>query len=191
MKLRGESNRGEETGSLSKDDVFDVFSNQRRRLVFDHLRRRDDPVDMSELSTRITAVELGAKPEQVGYDDRKSVHTSLYQFHLPKMDEAGIVEFDRGSGDITLTEQGADLDVYLETVSEDEIPWALYFLLLSTTMLLAVAAVWMGLYPFTLFGYREWAGIVSVASFVSSLAYLYSSRYEMRLGAGDVPTYED
>lgn len=184
---------GGEAPTLSKDDVFEVFSNERRRLVFDYLHRReeDGPVDVSEISTHVAAAELETTPERIRYDERKSVHTALHQFHLPKMDAAGIVEFDNRSGDITLTEAGRELDVYLETVSGDEIPWALYFVLLSGTMMAAVLAVWLGVYPFTVFTNLEWAGIVSVASLVSSLAYLYSSRYEMRLGTGDTPYGEE
>jgi len=180
---------GGESAALSKDDVFEVFSNQRRRLAFDYLQRRDDdgPVDVSEISTHVTAAELDTPPDRIRYDDRKSVHTALHQFHLPKMDAAGIVEFDSRSGDIRLTEEGKELDVYLETVSGDEIPWALYFVLLSGTMMSVILAVWLGIYPFTVFTNLEWASLISVASLVSSLVYLYHSRYEMRLGVGDTP----
>jgi hypothetical protein len=173
--------------ALSKDDVFEVFSNQRRRLVFDYLHRQDEnnTVDISEISTHVASAELETPPERIKYDERKNVHTALHQFHLPKMDAAGIVEFDDRSGDITLTEEGKELDVYLETVSGDEIPWATYFVLLSGTMVAAILMAWLQIYPFTTFTDLEWAGIVSVASLVSSVAYLYSNRYEMRLGAGD------
>lgn len=175
--------------ALSKDDVFEVFSNQRRRLVFDYLHRQDErgPVDISEISTHVAAAELETAPERINYDERKNVHTALRQFHLPKMDAADIVEFDNRTGDITLTEEGEELDVYLETVSGDEVPWATYFVLLSGTLVAAILAAWLHIYPFTMFTDLEWAGISSVASLVSSIVYLYSNRYEMHLGAGDIP----
>ncbi len=177
---------------LSKDEVFDVFSNERRRLVFAHLKRRgaDGPVDLSRLSTRITAVETGVSPGQVSYDDRKSVHTTLRQFHLPKMDDAGIVSFDRGTGRVRLTEAGRELTVYVEAVPENETSWAAYFTSMSGLTTATVLAVWLGIPAGDLFSDIGWAVAASVTLFVSSLVYLYRSWYGMRVGHGEPRTLE-
>lgn len=168
--------------------MFDVLSNRRRRYALHYLKRRaDNRVPLAELSTRVAAWEQGADPEELTYQDRKSAHTSLSQFHLPKMREAGLVEFDQADGVVRLTDRGADIDVYLETVGEEDLPWHRYFLLLSVLAAGTVAAAGVGVPLLTELPGLLVAGLVVAAFLASSLAFLYDSRYRMRVGAGEDP----
>jgi hypothetical protein len=100
-------------GAPTRDDLFEALDNRRRRYMIHYLQRRegDDPVDVSEVSAQVAAWELDADPELIGYDDRKNVHTALYQFHAPKLDDLGLVEYDKRSGTVALTGAGAGLRV--------------------------------------------------------------------------------
>lgn len=170
------------------DDIFNVFANRRRRDAFHYLKQRDanTDVDVSDLSTQVAAWEHDVDPDRLDYDERKSVHTSLYQFHIPKMDEAGLVDFERQTSTVSLTETGEEIDVYLETVTEDEIPWSSYFLGLS-----AVDAGFVGLHISDLLPVPS-TGIavaVAVTFLASSLVFWYCTRNEMRVGTdGEPPT---
>ena len=44
-----------EIDDLSEDDVYEMLSNRRRRFVIHALKRAEEPVDVSELSTHVTA----------------------------------------------------------------------------------------------------------------------------------------
>lgn len=103
---------GVEDYDVSLDDVFSILGNERRRLVLGYLKARDDSrADVGELATSIAAWEHGKPTNEISYDERKSVRTSLHQLHLPKMDELGFVEFDTQRGTVVLTDLGANLEV--------------------------------------------------------------------------------
>lgn len=174
--------------ALPANDVFDVLSNRRRRYALHYSKSHPGPVSLSELSRHVAAWEQGADPEALAYEDRKSAHTSLSQFHLPKMHEAGLVEFDPEEGTVRLTETGAEVEVYLETVVGRELPWHRYFLLLSVLSVGVVLAAAVGVPGLAGVPPLALAGGIAAAFLCSSLAFLYDSRYRMRVGAGELPS---
>jgi hypothetical protein len=101
----------ETRGSLTRDDLFEALDNRRRRYTIHYLQECDEtgPVDLSDVSTQVAAWELEEDPDQIGYSDRKNVHTALYQFHAPKLDNLGLVEYNKRRGTITLTDHGEQL----------------------------------------------------------------------------------
>ena len=104
---------------VSLDDVFSVLGNERRRLALGYLKNTtENGVDIGDLATSIAAWERGKSVEKISYDERKSVQTSLYQLHLPKMDELRFVEFDRRGGTVRLTDLGAEITVSVGVENE-------------------------------------------------------------------------
>ena len=126
-----------------------MLSNQRRRCVLYYLNRNPGPVPLRDLAERIAAWENDVEVAELEYKQRKRVYTSLHQTHLPKLDEAGIVDYDRDEGTVTLADRATDLDVYLELVGQQDIPWCDFYLGLSAVASLFVVAAWLGVYPFT------------------------------------------
>ncbi|MFC6941170.1 hypothetical protein ACFQE8_14540 [Salinirubellus sp. GCM10025818] len=184
----GEEEEAAVPGSISNDELFDVLSNRRRRYTLHYLKQNgDEPVEMGDLSTKVAAWELGIEPEALAYDERKRVHTSLYQYHAPKLDDAGIVNYDSQRGTIELTRAGADLDLYLEAVAGREIPWSTYLLLLSVFGASLMGAVWLDVPPLTAIPDATWGLFVAVAFLASSAVFVYDNRYSMRLGGEGPP----
>lgn len=176
--------------SISQDDIFDVLSNRRRRLLLQYLRRHDgETVELSSVSSQLAAWEQGTSPASISYADRKNVHTALYQFHLPKMAEVGFVDYDRRSGEIELTDAARRLDVYLETDAGCEKPWRNYFLGLSSVSTLLALAAWSGTTPLSGLPTGELTFLVAVAFLASSVAFAYRSHLRSGEGATD-PTVE-
>lgn len=136
-------------GRLSKDTIFSMLSNRRRRYVLYYFNRNPGPASLRDLAERIAAWENDVEVANLDYKQRKRVYTSLHQTHLPKLDEAGVVDYDRSAGTITLADRATDLDVYLKLVDEHDIPWSDCYLGLSTVASLFVAAAWLGVYPFS------------------------------------------
>jgi len=133
---------------LSKETIFSMLSNQRRRYVLYYLNRNPGSVSLRDLAERIAAWENDVDVDDLDYKQRKRVYTSLHQTHLPKLDEAGIVDYDRDGGTITLANRATDLNLYLELVGEHDVPWCTFYLGLSAVASLFVLAAWLGVYPF-------------------------------------------
>lgn len=82
------------------NDLLEILSNRRRRLLWRLLRQGSAELDLNDASRRIAALERDIEPTEVTYDQRKSVYNSLRQFHCQKMDDAGLVDFDKRGGTI-------------------------------------------------------------------------------------------
>lgn len=178
---------GANRGAEEIDKLFDIMSNSRRREVLHYLKQGDrTSVEISEISRQLAAWECGIEPEQVSYNDRHSIHTSLRQFHLPKMEEGGLVELNDQGTCVTLTDTAGQMDIYVETVSEDEVRWSTYFLSLSVVLGFAIAAATLGIRPLALLPVREWLILESIAFVVSSLVF-WSSQQEDLLGSDGAP----
>jgi len=85
------------------DDLFGILSNGRRRFVLYYLYHHDGRATLGELTDHLTAYETGAETDEIDDDARQSVYISLYQTHLPKLDEEGIVDYDRDEQAVELT----------------------------------------------------------------------------------------
>jgi hypothetical protein len=82
------------------DAVCRLLSNGRRRLVIGEIAAldTDERAALGDLAERVAGTEHGLDPSRVAAGQRKSVYVSLLQCHLPKLDDADVVEWDRRSG---------------------------------------------------------------------------------------------
>jgi len=173
--------------TLSRDDTFEILSNHRRRFALHHLQQNGDRADLGELSEHVAAWENDIGVAEVSSSERKRVYTSLQQFHLPKMDEKGVIEFDDRDGVVELTPVAEDVDIYLEVVDGDDVPWSQYYLGLAVANLGILAGALAGIAPFTLVPSAGLALFVVTTFLVSALVHIYFNRTEMRLGDSDTP----
>ncbi|SFG34898.1 hypothetical protein SAMN04488063_1764 [Halopelagius inordinatus] len=161
---------------LTKDDIFSVLSNRRRRLVLHHLHRGSGTVSVRELSKQVAAWENGVEMEDLTYKQRKRVYTSLHQTHLPKLDDEGVVVYDRDGGSVNLTDRAAELEPYLQVQSEPVASWPLYYLALSGLSVLVVTFAWTGLFPFPLLSDIAYAALVTGLFAASAVVHAYQTR---------------
>jgi hypothetical protein len=138
------------------------------------------------LAEQIAAWENETAMAEVTYKQRKRVYTSLHQTHLPKLADAGFIQSERSWEEITLSDRAAELEVYLEVVPEDDIPWSDFYLGLAGVGIALVAGLWFGAYPLTLLSDLAWAGIFAVALFVVAAVHAYDSRRHL-LGGTEAP----
>jgi hypothetical protein len=83
-------------------------------------------VSLSTLSEAVAGWEHGVDPAELDYRERKSVRNSLHQFHLPKLDEAGIVAYDDDDDEIALRDPVV-VDAYHAVAgADDAVPWTAY-----------------------------------------------------------------
>jgi hypothetical protein len=177
--------------SIAHDDCFDLLSNHRRRYALHYLQQNGDGATLGELADHVAAWENDVEADAVSYDERKRVYTSLQQVHLPRMDEMDVVEFNDREGRVRIGPAAEDLDVYLEIVQDDDIPWSTFYF--------GLVLVNVGLLTGAIFGVPllasipgiGWAVFAVTTFLVTSLAHLYLARTEMRLGETEVPPEMD
>ena len=175
-----------EVDDLSEDDVYEMLSNRRRRFVIHALKRAEEPVDVSELSTHVTAWERGVDPDAVKYEDRRNVYSTLQRIHLPKLEEKNVVRVDEEANLVEPTPTLDDLDVYIEVLRGREIPWSLYYFGLAVLAGLVLVAVAVGVPGFAALDGSTAAVFVVTAFTVSALLhYHYGER--ARLGNLEEP----
>jgi hypothetical protein len=144
------------TLQLSEDDLFDVLSNRRRRYVIEILEGRTQALELGTMATRIAARENSIEESAVSREERKRVYTALQQSHLPKMDAAGLVDFDKQQATITPMPPLDAAGGYLTETRQTETPWSGYYLGLTAASVGILVAVWGNLWPFALVSSLAW-----------------------------------
>jgi hypothetical protein len=105
---------------ISKDTQFGMLKNRRRRDILRYLRENEDESTLSDLAEFIAAKENDVERHLLSSDERKRVYIGLYQCHLPKMDDARVVDFDKRSGDVALRPEADQLFAYIDDPDEDD-----------------------------------------------------------------------
>ena len=135
---------------LPLDVTFEILKNRRRRLILEYLEGETDPLAIGELAEHIAAIENDIDVRQLDSQQRKRVYIGLYQCHLPKMDDAGVIEYNQTRGLVELNDRAAPLyDYFDETEPEQPDTHGRQYLLLTalfgvaffTTQLASVPAV--------------------------------------------------
>ncbi|OIB59091.1 DUF7344 domain-containing protein [Natrialba sp. SSL1] len=164
--------------------MFDLLSNHRRRYVIHYCKQEERPVELGELAEQVAAWELDTEIEALTSAERKRIYTSLQQTHLPTLERAGMVRFDDRT--IELTEEASTLEIYLDIVPGDSVPWGLYYSGLSAIATVVMAGLWLGLLPTETVSALGWSTLV-VALFVGSAAVHVVQNRRMRLGDVERP----
>ena len=139
-----EPQASEHEPTVEREELYDLLGNCRRRYVIDYLRQHQEPTSLDTLARRVAARENDTTVEEVTTAERKRVYTSLQQTHLPRMDDVGVVEFDKEQGLITPSDQLAEFSLHLDVVSEHSVPQSVIYLALSGLSLVLLIAVVAG-----------------------------------------------
>lgn len=104
----------EPSRTLSADVVFHLLQNSRRRRVVEYLTEHDGPVELGSIATWIAAHESDQPPGDVSPDARQRVYISLYQTHMPKLDDNDVVDYDEETKQVFRGANAATLEGPLE-----------------------------------------------------------------------------
>lgn len=162
----------ETSQELSPDVVFEILSSRRRRMVLFLLRERNGSATVNELAQQIAALENDVEVENLTSQQQKRVYVSLYQTHLPKLEQTGIIDYDVDAGAVALTDRVNEVDTYLTPTGDGEYPWAIHYGVLSVLSVLVVL-FWglgvggLGAIPFV------WVGASIIGLFTASAVIHY------------------
>ncbi|MDZ7687585.1 MAG: hypothetical protein U5J64_02480 [Halobacteriales archaeon] len=172
---------------IPKEDAFEILKNRRRRDILHYLKQNGSEANVGEMAKQIAAWENDVSVDAVTSKQRKRLYTALYQSHLPKMDDVGILEYDQRRGTVNLTEEGAELDVYLEFVPGNDINWPQYYIALTAISSALVLVHYMGVYPFTMSSTTVTATILTAFG-VSAFVHVYQNSGNKIGSSGPPPT---
>ena len=115
------------SSQTTRTDPIHIIQNPRRRLFIKVLVKLGGEASLRELVRRIA--KMMGDP-----DDKKlvkNIYISMIQTHIPKMERAGLIRYDRANGTVYLLKLPRELRYYLEIVEKGDIPWNVYYLVLS------------------------------------------------------------
>ncbi len=174
--------------SLPKDVIFELLKNRRRREVLTYLLDTDGTVTLGELAEQIAAWENDTTVNALSSDQRKRVYVALYQTHLPKMDDAGIIDYDQDRGLIALSDNADLLVMYLDTDSHRTDRWDLRYAVVSVLGAVAAGVAYLGLVPLVP---PAWVAAAVVAAFlVLSGIHVHVNRRHQRRVDGKLSRIE-
>jgi hypothetical protein len=109
--------------TLARDDVFHLLQNQRRRLVLRYLTEHDSgtSIEMREVAEQVAAWENDTTVALLTSDARQRVYIALYQSHLPKFDESGVIEYNQDRGMIEPQASLSQLEPYIQFDTNEEV----------------------------------------------------------------------
>jgi hypothetical protein len=97
---------------ISPGTLFNTLKRRRCRLVIQYLSDDGGPVGLTDLSVFVAARKFDVAESDVTDQQKKRVYISLYQTHLPKLDDVGLVNFN-ATADRMIVELAASNDTVL------------------------------------------------------------------------------
>jgi len=179
-----ETDSQELTDGTTRDELFYLLKNQRRRFILHHLKNVERPIEIGELARQVAAWENKVACEDVTSKQRRRVYNALQQTHVPKLEEAGMISVERRS--VALTEDAKQLDIYLDLVPGADVPWSKYYLALGGIGTVVTTATWLDASLFSLLSNFAVGTFVSIAFLMSAVAHYYYQQ-ESRIGKSGKP----
>lgn len=163
-------------GSISRDELFEVLGNERRRHAVEVILDHGGTLDVSSLVDRVAAIENDKLEDDLTSAERKRVYTALRQTHLPMIEEFGLIAWDRESDEIEPAETLTNVNVYLGVVSRRRVPFSVVYFALVLVGSGLLAADWLSLGPLARIPASVLAGAVVGTFGITAVIYLYRIR---------------
>lgn len=105
---------------FTKDDMFHLLQNSRRRGVLRYLRGSEGRVRMRDVAEQVAAWENDTTVKQLSSKERQRVYIALYQRHLDSLDKEGVIDYNKSRGYVEPLPLAEKLEPYLDDPSHDE-----------------------------------------------------------------------
>lgn len=107
-----------DSSDQSLDAVFDLLTNQRRRNVLACLADHTQAIALADLAEDVAVREFQGPITEVLKGEVQEIRILLHHHHLPKLVEAGAVDYDQDRALVRLLES-ADLVERVLSIAED------------------------------------------------------------------------
>lgn len=129
-----------------------------------YLYSRSEPVDVPDLVDAVAAKEYDMEPEELTEKQRKRIYVSLYQTHIPKLDNLSVITYDEEAGVVKLTDRATAIKRHLSSIQQQGRDWQVYYLILAAGGAVVLVADILSVPPFELIS-GTLVGLVLVAGF--------------------------
>jgi hypothetical protein len=177
--------RAELDGSLSREEVFKALSNERRRCALYYLQQQDGEATLGEVVDYVAAWQYDQPVSELDPQDRMCVYSALHQAHLPKLDEAGFVDYDSQENEIRTCAEAEYAQLYLEYDPGNDIPWSAFYLGLVAIGALLAGLNTLGISPFDSVGGSVLLVMILLLFGVSALGHVVHD-WRSRLAAAEL-----
>jgi hypothetical protein len=106
--------------SLTTDQAFDLLGDGTRRRALAALQETDGAMSLDRLAEATACRAEGVTPGEVSADRWERTAASLHHCHLPKLADAGIVEYDLAENQVEPTGEITELEPYFELIETEE-----------------------------------------------------------------------
>lgn len=106
-----------DVGGDQQDELFDVLSNQRRRVLLCSLQGAETPVSVEELTTKLVRWQAQQPLPNRSGDERDAIKISLVHNHLPRMAEAELIKYNATQEKVLLANETGELRAHLQTMA--------------------------------------------------------------------------
>ena len=86
---------GPDPAAETLDDVFSLLADRRRRLLLSVMRSYGEAVTLPDAAEEVAARETGHTVRNISAERVTEVYLSLYHDHLPRLVDAGLLEYDQ------------------------------------------------------------------------------------------------
>lgn len=108
-------------GGIGIGKVIEALADERRRCVLYYLQDRGN-AELEDVIEHVAAREAETAPDEIDDRLRTNVRIGLYHADLPKLDDAGIIGYDRRKGTMCLQYLPDPVEQFLEYCETVESP---------------------------------------------------------------------
>ncbi|WP_058993530.1 hypothetical protein [Haloarcula sp. CBA1127] len=132
----------ENSKEIPQEKLFDILGNRRRRIAV-HLLQEEGAMSMTDLAERVASIEFNSSVENLEGKERKRVYVALFQTHVPKLEEVGLVEYDQDQGFVEATDVLLDLqyNVRVEKGKTDKIFFTIRGIIVIITSFVIISTI--------------------------------------------------
>ncbi|KDS90139.1 hypothetical protein FK85_21410 [Halorubrum saccharovorum] len=103
-------------GTHKLETVLDVCNHKHRRIVLATLANREQPIPIKDLTNAIIEHNHHTPPTEADNETVTQVRINLHHVHLPKLAEAGFIQYDPERKAVESTPQIGREESHLSTI---------------------------------------------------------------------------
>jgi hypothetical protein len=107
--------------SLTVDERFELLSARYRRYLLYSLSYFTTPVALARVADKVTELANGEPADELP-DERLEIYMQLYHTHLPRLVEAGVVQFNQTDDTVEFGPNASQLVPLLRRLVDEEFP---------------------------------------------------------------------
>lgn len=117
-----ETSQPSQNRPLDRDELFHLLQSGRRRAVIRYLtdHREISVFEMRDIADQVAAWENDKPVSHLHSNERQRVYIALYQSHLPKLDEVGVIDYNQSRGRVEPTSLLEQVEQYLVVDTDDQ-----------------------------------------------------------------------